>query len=170
MGLGPLAPFWTWRPRRLGVILITGSQAAINHVGIGATTRLTDFSGYWILLVAVALTVCLLAFAPGLDVSRLVTFDNFSGTAGGGVWPATEGLILLFALGVLLPAYTITGFDASAHAAEETIGAPRACRAVLFARSWFPEWRGGSCWSRWSWPLPASPRRPRREKEHSSRS
>ena len=32
-----------------------------------------------------------------------------------------RGLGLLFALGLLLPAYTITGFDASAHAAEETI-------------------------------------------------
>jgi amino acid transporter len=36
------------------------------------------------------------------------------------VWPRTEQLALLFALGALLPAYTITGFDASAHAAEET--------------------------------------------------
>ena len=33
------------------------------------------------------------------------------------------GLGLLFAQGSLLPAYTITGFDASAHAAEETISA-----------------------------------------------
>ena len=56
------------------------------------TARLTDFSGYWILLVAAVLTVCLLAFAPGLDPSRLVTFENFSGTAGGNVWPATAGL------------------------------------------------------------------------------
>ena len=29
---------------------------------------------------------------------------------------------MLFALGALLPAYTITGFDASAHVAEETMG------------------------------------------------
>jgi amino acid transporter len=107
----------------MGVVLITGSQAAINHLGIGATARLTDFSGYWILLVALALTACLLAFAPGLDLSRLVTFYNISGTAGGGVWPATEETAWLFALGALLPAYTITGFDASAHAAEETRGA-----------------------------------------------
>ena len=32
-------------------------------------------------------------------------------------------LAWLFVLGFLLPAYTITGFDASAHAAEETVGA-----------------------------------------------
>src|SRR5262249_23105682 len=96
----------------------------INHLGIGITARLTDFSGYWILIVAAILTVSLLVFAPALDPSRLVTFANYSGTAGGGVWPATEGVVLLFALGTLLPAYTITGFDAAAHAAEETRCAP----------------------------------------------
>ena len=109
----------------LSVVLITFSQAAINHLGIGVTARLTDFSGYWILVVAVALTGCLLLFAPTLDLARLVTFENFSGTAGGSVWPRTEQLALLFALGALLPAYTITGFDASAHAAEETKSAAK---------------------------------------------
>jgi amino acid transporter len=104
----------------LGVLLITISQAVINHLGIGVTARLTDFSGYWILVVAAALTGCLVVFAPTLDLARLVTFENYSGTAGGSVWPRTEHLALLFALGALLPAYTITGFDASAHAAEET--------------------------------------------------
>src|SRR5262249_28979080 len=94
-----------------------------NHQGIVATARLTDFSGYWILLVAAMMTACLLAFAPDLDPSRLVTFENYSGSAGGNVWPATERLALLMALGALLPGYTITGFDASAHASEETVGA-----------------------------------------------
>jgi amino acid transporter len=89
------------------------------------TARLTDFSGYWIILVATVLTASLLVFAPGLDLSRLVTFENMSGSTGGNVWPATMGIGLLFAQGLLLPAYTITGFDASAHAAEETIGATR---------------------------------------------
>ena len=70
-----------------------------------------------------------MAFAPGLDPSRLVTFENFSGSAGGNVWPATSGMGLLFAQGLLLPAYTITGFDASAHAAEETIRCSRKCAA-----------------------------------------
>ena len=54
------------------------------------TARLTDFSGYWILLVTAVLTASLLAFAPGLDFSRLVTFENFSGAAGGNVWPAAS--------------------------------------------------------------------------------
>jgi amino acid transporter len=120
----------------VGVLLITFSQAVINHLGIGVTGRLTDFSGYLILVVAVALTGCLLVFAPTLDLTRLVTFENYSGTAGGSIWPRTEQLALLFALGALLPAYTITGFDASAHAAEETksaaVSVPRGIvRSVL---------------------------------------
>ena len=53
----------------------------------------------------------------------LIRLTNYSGAAGGGVWPATANLAWLFVLGFLLPAYTITGFDASAHAAEETVGA-----------------------------------------------
>ena len=49
----------------LGVVLISGSQAMINHLGIGLTARLTDFSGYWIILVATVLTASLLVFAQG---------------------------------------------------------------------------------------------------------
>ena len=116
------------------VIAITLSQALINHLGIKATTRLTDFSGYLILIVAVILTVSLLCFAPRLDAERLITFTNYSGAAGNNVWPETNSIVGLFALSFLLPAYTITGFDASAHTSEETIGATVAVpRAILKA-------------------------------------
>jgi amino acid transporter len=118
-----LIPHSELTAQAIGVVAITASQAAINHLGIGITARLTDFSGYWILLIAAVMTACLLIFAPELDPVRLVTFANYSGTAGGGIWPATDRIVWLFALGALLPAYTITGFDASAHAAEETKGA-----------------------------------------------
>jgi amino acid transporter len=123
LGSVPTDPTLDLAAQALGVLLITGTQAAINHQGITATARLTDFSGYWILLIAAVLTGCLLAFAPALNPLRLVTLENYSGAAGGNVWPATEGLVMLLALSALLPAYTITGFDASAHASEETIGA-----------------------------------------------
>jgi amino acid transporter len=106
-----------------GVTAITVSQAAINHRGIRLTTRLTDASGYWILAVSAALTVAMVVFAEHLSVGHLFRFANYSGARGGSVWPATERVPWLFLLGFLLPAYTITGFDASAHTAEETIGA-----------------------------------------------
>jgi amino acid transporter len=117
------------------VALVTASHAVVNHLGIRATRVLTDFSGYWILLVAVAVTVALLAAAPGHDVERLWTFTNYSGFPHPlespaaepvePVWPETRSLPWLFALGFLLPAYTITGFDASAHVSEETADASR---------------------------------------------
>jgi amino acid transporter len=111
----------------LAVMLITATQAALNHLGIRVTRIIIDFSGYLILLVSIALTIALLVAMPEFEVSRLWTFSNFSGLPEGEkpVLPRTESILWLFALGFLLPAFTITGFDASAHAAEETVGATR---------------------------------------------
>jgi amino acid transporter len=109
----------------LVMLLMTATQAAVNHLGMRFTSWLTNFSGYWILLVALILTMTLLAAAPVWDWRRLVAFTNYSGLpAKDPVWPPAP-TPWLFALGFLLPAYTITGFDASAHAAEETVGAGR---------------------------------------------
>jgi amino acid transporter len=94
-------------------------------MGIRATARLIDFSGYWIMLVSVLISLSLIGFAPALELSRLVLFENYSGSSGADVWPHSEQLWFVFALSALLPAYTITGFDASAHAAEETIAAAK---------------------------------------------
>ena len=124
-------------PLLMGVlVLLTGAQALINQYGIGLTSRLTDFSGYLIFATAVALTVACLAYAPGYDLSRLTTFANYSGEAGGNVWPATSGAGA-FLLGLLMPVYTITGYDASAHTAEETRDAARAVpRGILTSILW----------------------------------
>ena len=120
-----LSPGGQMIARVAAMAVLTGSQALFNHAGIRTTTCLTDFSGYWILFVASLLTISLLIAAPHLTPARLVTFTNFSGLPEGetAVWPHTANLAWLFLLGLLLPAYTLTGFDASAHAAEETIGA-----------------------------------------------
>lgn len=108
------------------VAAITASHAIINHLGIRVTRVLTDFSGWWILFVSLVLTIALLAAAPSYEWERLWTFTNFSGRpAASSVWPDTQSLLWLFALGALLPAYTITGFDASAHVSEETEHAAR---------------------------------------------
>ncbi|MFO1400957.1 MAG: amino acid permease [Steroidobacteraceae bacterium] len=100
--------------------VLTGVQALINHFGISLTAKLTDFSGYLIFGTSVLLAVVCLVCADSYDISRLWTFTNFSGTpASAPVWPAvSNGWI--FALGLLLPIYTITGYDASAHTSEET--------------------------------------------------
>ena len=103
----------------IAVALILATHAVFNHFGIRLTTLLTDFSGYWIFIVAVILTVVLFAFAPTHDFSRLFTFTNFTGNDGG-LWPPTNSMLVAFLLGLLLVCYTITGFDASAHTSEET--------------------------------------------------
>lgn len=107
------------------VALMTASHALINHMGIRSTTRLTDFSGYLILGGAVLLTLVLFFNAPSHDFSRLWTFSNYSGAAGGDVWPETGSIFSLFLLGLLLPIYTLTGYDASAHTSEETLQAAK---------------------------------------------
>jgi amino acid transporter len=117
--------------------IITVSQGLFNHFGIRLTTKVTDLSGYLIFAGSVALAACALAFAKHIEVSRLWTFANYSGDPGGGVWPHSDKLWYLFILALLLPAYTITGFDASAHTAEETQDASRALpRGMIHSVLW----------------------------------
>ena len=63
----------------------------IYHCGISLTAKLTDFSGYLILVTAVALTIVCWVCVERFDFSRLWTFANYSGEAGGSVWPAVSG-------------------------------------------------------------------------------
>ncbi|MCX7303141.1 MAG: amino acid permease [Hyphomicrobiales bacterium] len=104
----------------LFVAAITVIQAIFNHIGIKATTFLTDISGYIIFATTAVLVVACLMFAPAIDISRLWTFTNYSGEVGGNVFPQSDSMGYLFLLCLLLPVYTITGYDASAHTSEET--------------------------------------------------
>jgi amino acid transporter len=104
------------------LIVVLSSQAILNHYYINITTKLTDWSGYVILGLTVVLIITLFAFSPvALDFTRLWTFQNVTGDAGGGVVPfRTESIAFAFLLGLSYVCYTITGFDASAHTSEET--------------------------------------------------
>jgi amino acid transporter len=128
---------WGLMQQAIGVILITGTQALFNHFGIKVTTKLTDFSGYLILVTAVVLTVAMLYAAPSLDFSRLFTFTNDTGDVGGGVFPTHTSALMAVMLGLILPLYTITGFDASAHTSEETVDAQRTVpKGMIHAVIW----------------------------------
>jgi len=119
------------------VVIFTAVQALINHFGIGLTARLTDFSGSLILVTAAVLTVACFYYAPTWDFSRLWTFTNNSGDAGGAVWPQSDSMLYIFALGLLLPIYTITGYDASAHTSEETKKAAHSVpRSIISSVLW----------------------------------
>jgi amino acid transporter len=102
------------------VAIITAIQALFNHLGIKVTTLLTDISGYIIFATTAVLVLACLYYAPAIDISRLWTFTNYSGEAGGNVFPQSDNMGYLFLLCLLLPVYTITGYDASAHTSEET--------------------------------------------------
>jgi len=117
---------WGWWTQTLSIAGVTVLQALINHMGIRATTMLTDFSGYLIFAASVVLTLGLIYYAPSIDFSRLFTFTNLTGEAGGSVWPTAQASIgIAFILGLLQGVYTITGFDASGHTSEETRNAAR---------------------------------------------
>jgi amino acid transporter len=121
----------------VAVVLITGTQALFNHMGIRITTILTDFSGYLIFVVAVILTLTFLAWGATFDVSRIFTFVNNTGEAGGSYVPEPRGALVAFLIGLLYPLYTITGFDASAHTSEETRDARSAVpRGMLHSVFW----------------------------------
>ncbi|HUZ65383.1 MAG TPA: amino acid permease [Acetobacteraceae bacterium] len=106
-------------------------------MGIRTTTKLIDFSGYLIFFIAIVLTVAMLVGAQHYDLSRLTTFINFSGKSGGNVLPHSSNLFYLFLLGLLLPLYTITGFDGAAHTSEETVNARRSVpRGIINSVFW----------------------------------
>ncbi|MCF3947695.1 amino acid permease [Acidiphilium sp. AL] len=128
---------WGLWQQFIAVVLITVSQGMFNHMGIRTTTKLIDFSGYLIFFIAIVLTIALLVGAQHYDFSRLVTFINFSGKPGGNVLPPSHSLFYLFLLGLLLPLYTITGFDGAAHTSEETMNARRSVpRGIIHAIFW----------------------------------
>jgi len=124
-----------WWVQTIFISIVTVAQAAINHYGIRLTTKLTDLAGYIIFGGSVVLIIALLANAQSFEISRLFTFKDYTGDAGGGVWaPPADGRWLAsflpavgvaFYLGLLQGVYTITGFDASGHTSEETKNAAR---------------------------------------------
>jgi amino acid transporter len=132
-GLGLTDSMWML----MAFISVLGiGQALINHYGISLTAKLTDFSGYLIFATATLLAVVCLVCARSYDLSRLWTFSNYSGSAGGNVWPRVS-VGWAFLLGLLLPIYTITGYDASAHTSEETVQASRAVpRGIVSSIVW----------------------------------
>jgi len=128
---------WGFQEQVIAVCLIALSQALFNHFGIKTTTAITDFSGYLILVVAVLLTLTFLIWGATWDFSRLTQFVNNTGEPGGGFFVEPRTAFVAFLVGLLYPVYTITGFDASAHTAEETIDARRQVpRGILHSIFW----------------------------------
>jgi len=125
------------------MIAILIPQVLINVFGIRLTAKLSDISVWWhiggVLLIVVALTVFgkhhnpaafLFSFAPSVNAfeasSTLVVADMAIPSPLFRLFPSLAELYrlappaLLFVLALLQAQWTYTGYDASAHVAEET--------------------------------------------------
>ncbi len=105
------------------ISVLGGGQALINHYGISLTAKLTDFSGYLIFATSTLAGDRVPRLCAGTTTSRAcgpspTTPARPAATCGRG---SADGWVFL--LGLLLPIYTITGYDASAHTSEETVQA-----------------------------------------------
>jgi amino acid transporter len=99
----------------------------INIFNIRITAGLNTISAYWH-MVGVAFIVAVLIIVPDRHQSLSYVFTetvNNSGFGGGTTSWSSPTFWFVWGLGLLLAQYTITGFDASAHTAEETNKASR---------------------------------------------
>jgi amino acid transporter len=102
-------------------------SCAINFFHIRVTAGLNTISAYWH-MVGVAFIVGVLIVVPDHHQSLSYVFTetvNNSGYGGGTTSLSSPTFWFVWGLGLLLAQYTITGFDASAHTAEETNKASR---------------------------------------------
>ena len=94
----------------------------INVFDIRITSGLNMISAWWH-MAGVAIIVGVLIIVPDNHQSVSYVFTetvNNSGYGGGTTSLSNPAFWFVFGLGLLLSQYTITGFDASAHTAEET--------------------------------------------------
>ena len=99
----------------------------INMFNIRLTSGLNMISAWWH-MVGVVLVVGILIIVPDQHQSLSYVFTetvNNSGYGGGTTSFSNPAFWFVFGLGLLMSQYTITGFDASAHTAEETANASR---------------------------------------------
>ncbi|MCA1828356.1 MAG: amino acid permease [Myxococcales bacterium] len=98
---------WSDRPHTVAIcaaILLT--HAVLNHLGVRLVARLNDLSA-WVHVAGVGILVGTLAlFAPHQPAAFLLRSHLSEGHG--------------FLIGLLLAAWTFTGYDASAHVSEET--------------------------------------------------
>jgi amino acid transporter len=101
----------------LVVILVV--HGALNTFGVRVVAILNSVSVWWH-LVGVLVIVGVLIFVPAKHQEASFVFGSFVNQTG---WGSS---VYVFALGLLLAQYTLTGYDASAHMTEETKNAAKA--------------------------------------------
>jgi amino acid transporter len=99
-------------------VAIIVAHALLNAFGVNLVSLLSNVSAWWH-VVGVAVIVAVLWILPDSHQSASWTLTGWHNETG---W--TSG-IYVFLLGLLMAQYTYTGYDASAHVAEETKDAAR---------------------------------------------
>jgi amino acid transporter len=121
-------------------IWVTGVLIAIEIVFNVAGTRvvafMNDLSVWWHIFFVAAIAIALLGFGsqPTNDIAFLFTIEPAGTAADGTAWAGIIplGIAGAFLLSLLQSQWTYTGYDASAHVAEETVFARRASAWGVF--------------------------------------
>jgi amino acid transporter len=109
-----------WNLATYALILIL--HCLMNVYGIRLVALLNDISVWWHIGGVLLVVGALLFFAPHHSNAFGFLFQGSDNLGSAALkWPAWYG----FLLGFLLAQYTLTGYDASAHVTEETVGAAR---------------------------------------------
>ncbi|GAB3562032.1 amino acid permease [Amycolatopsis endophytica] len=99
--------------------IILAVHGLLNTFGVRLVAILNNVSVWWH-LIGVLVIVGVLVFVPGRHQPASFVFGHFVNNTGWGFAP------YVFALGLLVAQYTLTGYDASAHMTEETKNAAKA--------------------------------------------
>ncbi len=112
-------------------VAVLVSHGVLNHVGIRVVTALNELSAWYHLAGTALLVGALIWLAPLQPLTFLTT--RF-------VAKASDGVLYPFAyaclIGLLQAQWTFTGYDASAHVAEETKGAQEAAPRGIVNAVW----------------------------------
>ncbi|MBM3663927.1 MAG: amino acid permease [Actinobacteria bacterium] len=109
-------------------VIVLAVHGLLNTFGVNLVRVLGDVSVWWHVGGVAVIVVVLFAFSePGnLGLANVLEFRNGTG------WSFPGAGLYVVLVGLLLAQYTITGFDASAHVSEETVGAAVAApRAIV---------------------------------------
>jgi len=99
--------------------VIIALHIALNLLNINLLAQLNTISAWWH-MVGVAVVVVILAIVPEHQSVSFVFTETINNSGFTGL-----GFAYVFVLGLIMSAYTITGYDASAHMSEETRQASR---------------------------------------------
>jgi amino acid transporter len=113
-------------------LIFLAAALVINLMNVSFTALLNTISAYWH-MAGVVFIVLVLAVVPDNHQSFGYVFgETVNATGFGGDKTTGFVFIYVFLTGLLMAQYTITGFDASAHMAEETHQASRSAAVGMY--------------------------------------